>query len=73
MFLFDLINPFKNKEKFMLFHARSSVLLLDTYTIVLTFYYVQNQLDKKKAMVNFKIYDVTTNNCNTHIAKYFKR
>ena len=57
----------------MLFHARSSVLLLDTYTIVLTFYYVQNQLDKKKAMVNFKIYDVTTNNCNTHIAKYFKR
>ena len=37
--------------------------------------YVLKQLDKK-AIVNFKIYEVTewtTNNCNTHIAQYLKK
>ena len=37
--------------------------------------YVEKRLDKK-AMVNFKIYNVTdgtTNNYNTHIAQYVKK
>ena len=39
------------------------------------FGYVEKRVDKK-AMVIFRIYDVTdwiTNNCNTHIAQYFKK
>ena len=39
------------------------------------FDYVGKQLDEK-AMVNFKIFDVThwiANNCNTHIAQYPKK
>ena len=38
------------------------------------FGYVEKRLDKK-AMVDFKIYDVTDwarNNCNTNIAQYLK-
>ena len=39
------------------------------------FGYVEKRLDKK-AMVNFKVYDVTdwtTNDHNTHIAQYLKK
>ena len=39
------------------------------------FVYVEKRLDKK-AMVNFKIYDVTEwtkNNSNTHITQYLKK
>ena len=39
------------------------------------FGYVEKRVDKK-AMVIFRIYDFTdwiTNNCNTHIAQYFKK
>ena len=39
------------------------------------FGYLEKRLDKK-AMVNFKLYDVTdwtTNNYNTHIAQYLEK
>ena len=52
-----------------------ALFVLDIFTFLsLNFGYVEKRLDKK-AMVDFKIYDVTdwkANNCNTHIAQYFK-
>ena len=52
-----------------------ALFVLDIFTFLsLNFGYVEKRLDKK-AMVDFKIYDVTdwkANNCNTHIAQHFK-
>ena len=47
----------------------------DIYFLVLTFCLCKKRLDKK-AMLNFKIYDVTdwtANNCNIHITQYLKK
>ena len=48
------------------------ILEIFTFLRYLLFGYVEKRLDKK-AMVNFKIYDVAdwaTNNYNTHITQY---
>ena len=62
----------KNAFYFML----KALFFLEIFTyFVLSFWLCQKWLDKK-AMVNFKIYDVTgwtTNNYNTHIAQYLKK
>ena len=42
---------------------------------IFTFFLSRKMVDKK-AIVNFKIYDVTdwtTNNYNTHVTQYFKK
>ena len=53
-----------------------ALFVLDTFTYLSWhFDYAEKRLDKK-AMVNFKIYDVTdwkTNNNNTHNAQYLKK
>ena len=62
----------KNAFHFML--KAHFVLEIITYLSWL-FGYVEKQLDKR-AMVNFKIYDVTEwaiNNYNTHIAQYLMK
>ena len=67
--------PFKNDEKCFLFHVSSSFHSCDIYIFVLTFWLLEERFDKK-AMVNFKVYNVadwTANNYNTHITYYFKR
>ena len=69
------LKTIKNDEKCFLFHVESSFLLWDIYIFVQLFGHVEKRLDKK-AMVNFKIYEVidwTTNNCNIHIAQYLKK
>ena len=51
------------------------ILEIFTFLRYLLFGYVEKRLDKK-AMVNFKIYDVTdwaTNNYNIHITQYVKK
>ena len=62
----------KNAFHFML----KALFVLDIFTFLSrVFGYVEKRLDKK-AMVNYKIYDVTdwtTNNYNTHIAQYLKK
>ena len=66
--IFGSWKPFKNDEKWFLFHLKSSFLSQDIQFFVLTFGYVEKQFDQKDR-VNFKIYDVTnwlTKNCNTH-------
>ena len=59
-------------KKFML----KTLFDLEIFTFLSWFFgYVEKQLDKK-AMVNFKIYDVTgreTNNYNAHITQYLKK
>ena len=66
---------FKNDEKCFLFHVKSSFCLWDICIFILTFWLYRKRLTKK-AMVNFKIYDVTdwtSNNYNKHIAQYLKK
>ena len=61
-------NPF-----YFLFHLKGSLYL--KYFSFDFCGYVGKWLDKK-AKVNFNIYNVTNweiNNCNTHIAQYFKK
>ena len=62
----------KNAFYFML----KSLFVLEMVTVLsCDFGYVEKWLDKK-AMVNFKIYDVTdwtANNYNTHTAQYLKK
>ena len=62
----------KNAFYFML----KAVLIFEILTFTSwLFGYVEKRLDKK-AMVNFKVDDVTdwtTNDHNTHIAQYFKK
>ena len=62
----------KNAFYFML----KAVLIFEILTFTSwLFGYVEKRLDKK-AMVNFKVYDVTdwtTNDHNTHIAQYLKK
>ena len=54
----------------------SSLFTFEIYMFfVLTFGYVGKLVDKK-AMVNFKIYEVTDwtrNNCNTNVSQYLKK
>ena len=72
--LWGLINLWQLKalqkwEKWFLFHVERSLCWWDIYIFVLTFCFVEKELDKK-VLVNFKIYDVTdwkTNEYNTHI------
>ena len=53
-----------------------ALFVLEIFTFLSwVFSYVEKWLDEK-AMVNFKIYDVTnwtTNNCNTHITQYLNK
>ena len=71
-FLFDLFHwkPFKNYEKYFLFHLK----ILKTY--LMTFWSGWKNDLIRKDKVNFKIHDVTTwltKNCNTHIAQYLTK
>ena len=57
----------KNAFYFML----NALFILEIFT-----FFLSRKTVDKKAIVNFKIYDVTdwtTNNYNTHVTQYFKK
>ena len=73
--LFNLLqwHYFKNDGKCFLFHGKNSFCSWNKFLSWL-FGLVEKRLDKK-AMVNFKIYDITnwtTNNCNTYLPNVSK-
>ena len=67
--------PFKNDEKYSLFHIKNSFRSGNIYIFLMRFCYSEKQLDKK-INVNCRIYgttDWTTNNYKTHIAQYLNK
>ena len=68
-------NPSKMMKNVFYFMLKALFVLEFTFLFWL-FGYVERQLDKKRLMVNFKIYDFTewtANNYNTHITQYLKK
>ena len=64
--------PVKNDKKCFSFSITSSSFLRSLH---FSLGYVEERL-RKKAMVNFEVYDVTdwtTNNCNAHLAQYLMK
>ena len=65
------------KNDFYFLLKLKALLVLEIFTFLSwLFAYVEKRFDKKKAMVNFNIYDVTdwtTNKYNTRIAQYLKK
>ena len=75
VFIYFNDSPFK-KMKNVFYFMLKALFIPDIFTFLSwIFDYVEKRLDKK-AMVNFKIYDVedwVTNNYNIHINQYLKK